>query len=119
MKTHRLQIGLALWVLMSILALLGHAQDPGMKEKFAQAQKQNTAALRQLTWKSRTTLNLKGETKKVKLDQVFYDAQGQQQKQSLDDPSQQADAQQQGGGGRRSGRLKQKMIEKKRKSSPS
>lgn len=45
-------------------------QTPDMKQKFMQAQKANTVALHQHTWKSRTQLDLKGETKKVKLEQV-------------------------------------------------
>ena len=115
MKARILRIGLPLALLVSGLTLQGQAQDPDIKQKFTQAQQNNTAALHQFTWKSRTELKLKGESKKVKLDQVRYDAQGQQQKTSLDDSSQQAAAQQQqGGGGRRGGRLKQKIVEKKK-----
>lgn len=115
MEKHVLQAGLALGLLLLPLVVRGQVQEPNLREKFAQAQQENTAALRQYTWKSRTTLSLKGETKKVKLDQVQYDAAGQLQKTSLQDPGQPAAAEQQpSGGGRRGGRLKQHIVEKKK-----
>ncbi len=84
------------------------AQQPDMKQKFAQAQKSNAAALRQFTWKSRTEIQLKGETKKVKLEQVLYDASGKQQKTLLEESPQPGE--QQSGGGR----LKKKVVAKKK-----
>ena len=45
------------------------AQD---KEKFAQAQQENKEALKQYTWKSRTEVEMKGESKNVTLEQVRY-----------------------------------------------
>lgn len=86
------------------VATLG-AQDA--KQKFAEAQKANTAAARQYTWKSRTELKLKGESKSVKLEQVRYDANGQLLKTPIDTGAQQA---QQPSGGR----LKQRVIAKKK-----
>ena len=47
------------------LASLLYAQQ---KEQFAQAQKENSAALKQYSWKSRTELEVKGESKSVKLE---------------------------------------------------
>lgn len=81
------------------------------KEKFAAAQKGNAAAMRQYTWKSRTELKLKGESKSIKLEQVRYDASGQLQKTPLDSGAPQ---QQQQSGGGRGGRLKKKVIENKK-----
>jgi len=89
------------------------AQD-GAKEKFAQAQKQNAAQLRQYSWTSRTELKLKGESKNVKLESVRYDANGQLQKTPLDSGApapQQASPQKQGRGG---GRVKAKIVENKK-----
>ena len=80
-----------------------------MKQKFTQAQKSNAAALRQYSWKSRTEMKLKSETKKVKVEQVLYDASGKQQKTLLEENPQQGG--QQGSGGQ----LKQKVVTKKKK----
>ncbi|HSO74072.1 MAG TPA: hypothetical protein VLU47_04480, partial [Blastocatellia bacterium] len=85
-------------------ATLG-AQDA--KQKFASAQKSNAAAARQYTWKSRTELKLKGESKSVKLEQVRYDANGQLQKTPIDTGAPQT---QQPSGGR----LKQRVVAKKK-----
>ncbi len=90
----------------------GQAPPVDMKEKFAQAQKENQAALQRFTWKSRTELMLKGESKKVKVEQVRYGADGQQQKITIEESSPQP--QEQGGGGRRGARVKQKVIENKK-----
>jgi hypothetical protein len=81
------------------------AQDA--KQKLAAAQKANAAAARQYTWKSRTELKLKGESKSVKLEQVRYDATGQLVKTPIDTSAQQ---QQQPSGGR----VKQKVIAQKK-----
>ena len=114
MKVKMLPTALLL-VLVATLAAPRQAQgqSPGMKEKFAQAQKANKAALQQYTWVSRTDIQMKGESKKVKLEQVSHDANGQEQKTPIDGPSQQASSGQEGGGG--SGRLKKRIIEKKKK----
>lgn len=106
MKSLNLVIRLAVILLAAGLGL--GAQQPDMKQKFAQAQKSNTAVLRQYTWKSRTEIQLKGETKKVKVEQVLYDASGKQQKTLLEESPQQGE--QQGGGGR----LKKKVVAKKK-----
>ncbi len=61
-------------VVRSVVLVLGAslALAPGVfgqhKEQFAQAQKDNSAALKQYTWKSRTELKMKGESKNVKLE---------------------------------------------------
>ena len=53
---------------------------PLAQAQFAESQKANAQALRQYTWKSRTEIKLKGESKNVKLEQVRYDATGALQK---------------------------------------
>lgn len=83
---------------------LAPAQD---KQKFAEAQQANSAAARQYTWKSRTELKLKGESKSIKLEQVRYDANGQLQKTPLDSGAPQQQPQPSGR------RLKQKIVAKK------
>jgi hypothetical protein len=50
-----------------------------------QAAAENQVALRQYTWVERTTMSLKGETKKVELAQVTHDADGKIQKTPLSD----------------------------------
>ena len=95
------------------LASLLHAQQ---KEQFAQAQKENSAALKNYTWKSRTELVMKGESKNVKLEQVRYDLDGKQQKTDISGAQPQPTQEAGGGRGRRrgGGRLKQKAVEKKK-----
>jgi hypothetical protein len=103
----RLRIVAMMVTVIAIAVLVLGAQEPDMKQKFAQAQKANGAALRQFTWKSRTVLNLKGETKKMKVDQVVFDSSGQQQKTLLEESPQ---GEQQVSGGR----LKKKIVAKKK-----
>lgn len=87
---------------------LGQSVDPA---KFAEVQKENAQKLKAYTWKQRLELQLKGETKKVLLNQMRYDVDGKQQKTPLStgEPEQQAPA-----AGRRGGRLKAKVIENKK-----
>ena len=96
-----------------VLASLLHAQQ---KEQFAQAQKENSAALKNYTWKSRTELVMKGESKNVKLEQVRYDLDGKQQKTDISGAQPQPTEEAGGGRGRRrgGGRLKQKAVDKKK-----
>ncbi len=86
------------------------------KEQFAQAQKENSAALKQYTWKSRTEIKMKGESKSVKLEQVRYDLDGKQQKTPIGEPPQQQAQEEAGrrGGRRGGGRVKAKIIENKK-----
>jgi hypothetical protein len=69
---------------------------------------------RQHSWKSRTEIELKGESKKVKLEGVRYDANGKLQKTPIGAPGAAAPPAPQGGGGGRSGRLKAKVVENKK-----
>jgi hypothetical protein len=91
----------------ALLATAAGAQDP---QKLAAAQKQNKEALRSYTWKSRSEIKLKGESKNVKLDQVRYDLDGQTEKTPLAATPQAAAP---AGGGGRGSRLKEKVVEKK------
>jgi hypothetical protein len=85
------------------------------KEAFVQAQQANKAALREYTWKRRTELKLKGESKKVTMEQVRYDVDGKLQKTPIgggpEPPPQEQPA---GRRGRRGGRVKEKVIENKK-----
>ena len=85
----------------------GQGQSPDIKQKFAEAQKANQTELRTYTWQSRTVIKIKGETKKVKVEQVVYDVTGQQQKTLLEE-SPPGDQQESGG------RLKKRIIAKKK-----
>lgn len=92
-----------------LAAFVAHAQD-GAKEKFAQARKQNAAQLRQYGWTSRTELKLRGETKKVKVENVKvenvrYDANGQLQKTVVESTSPTQD--------QVGGPVKRRIVEKK------
>jgi len=99
-------------ILFVLVAVVLFAQDAS---QFAQAQKDNAAKLKEYTWKSRTELKLKGESKKITLEQVRYDMDGQLQKTPIGGaPEAQQQQQQQSSGGRSGGRLKQKIIEQKK-----
>jgi hypothetical protein len=87
------------------------SEESNLKEQFALAQKENADAILHYTWKSRTELKVKGEVKKVKLEQVQHEPDGKLQKIPLEESQPQEQQQQ---GGRRGGRLKQKVVENKK-----
>jgi hypothetical protein len=80
--------------------------------KVAAAIKGNAQALRAFSWQQRMQLQLKGETKKVTLNQMTYDYSGNVQKTLLSEQPPPGESQQSSDGGRR-GRLKEKIVEKK------
>jgi len=90
------------------------ASGAGQKEAFIQAQQANKAALREYSWKRRTEFKLKGESKKVTLEQIRYDIDGALQKTPIGGAPDQPQPQQPSGGGRRGGRLKQRVVENKK-----
>ena len=102
-----LRATVALVALCSAMVL---AQDK-VQPSFAESQKTNAQTLRQYSWKSRTEIKLKGESKNVKLEQVRYDANGKLQKTPIGAPPPAAPPPQQGG---RGGRVKAKVIENKK-----
>jgi hypothetical protein len=93
-------------VVMGSALILAQGQPP-----FAESQKANAQALRQYTWKSRTEIKLKGESKNVKVEQVRYDLNGKLQKTPIGDTPQAAPPPAQGG---RGGRIKKKVVENKK-----
>ena len=101
-----LRATVALVALCSAMVL---AQDQ-VQPSFAESQKANAQTLRQYSWKSRTEIKLKGESKNVKLEQVRYDANGKLQKTPIGAPPAAAPPTQ----GGRGGRLKAKVIENKK-----
>lgn len=103
-------------LLLAAFALTSGSLASGQqKEQFAQAQKDNAAALRQYTWKTRTEIKMRGESKSVKLEQVRYDLDGKLEKTAIDGAPAPAAKEEAGGrGGRRGGKLKEKVIEKKK-----
>src|SRR3954447_17012734 len=105
---------LVITALFVVAGQFGARAQDGANERFAQAQKQNAAQLRQYGWTSRTELKLKGDSKNVKTESVRYDGNGQLQKTPMDSapaPAKTSGAQQ---GGRRGGRVKEKVVEKKK-----
>lgn len=102
-------VGLILCALAVSLQCFAQGMDPA---KFTSVQKENAQALRQYTWKQRVELQLKGETKKVSLSMLRYDAQGQEQKTLLsEEPQPQPPAPP---SGKKGGRLKAKIVENKK-----
>lgn len=92
----------------TVSAIFEPALPQGMNpEQVAGTIKANAQALKAFSNQQRMQLQLKGETKKVTLSQVSYDMYGNQQKTQLsEDPP--ADAPPSGG------RLKQRVVEKKK-----
>ncbi len=110
MEAELKQIGITFAFLFAITGVC-FAQSPDAA-KFAAAQQQNTAQLQKFSWKQQTEIQLKGETKKTMLNQMRYDAAGNEQKTLLSEgPPQEAPAQDTG---RRGGRVKKKIIENKK-----
>ena len=90
-----------------------YAQEAGMQQQIAQLKEsmaKNKQALAQYTWTETVTISLKGQEKKQQHYQVQMGPDGKPQKTSLDsEPAQQP---QQAGG--RGGRLRQRVVEKKK-----
>lgn len=103
-------IGLPLLLsLASVVVLVG---APGQQE-FVKAQRANAAALREYSWKSRTELRLKGETRNVRLEQIRYDIDGRLQKTQIGGSS--GESQDSAAGrGRSGGPLRQRVVAKKK-----
>ena len=104
--------GKALCAAIALVALgsaMVLAQDK--PPSFADTQKANAGALRKYSWKSRTEMKLKGESKSVKLEQVRYDLDGKLQKTPIGGPPPAAPAPAPSG---RGGRVKGKVIENKK-----
>ncbi|HEY0705061.1 MAG TPA: hypothetical protein VGD60_20015 [Candidatus Acidoferrales bacterium] len=98
--------------LLSLFAVSLHGQG-GMQEKMGElkaSMAKNKAALATYTWQQTVVISLKGQEKKTQHYQVQMGADGKPQKTSLD-PAAPPDAQPSGG---RGGRLKQRIVEKKK-----
>ena len=108
-KVRKEIVVLALVMLISVQCL-AQGVDPA---KFAEIQKGNSQALKWFIWKQRLEIQLKGETKKVTLNMVRYDVEGNEQKTPLSEEPQ-PQQQQQPSGGKRGGRLKAKIVENKK-----
>jgi hypothetical protein len=82
--------------------------------KVAGAIKANAQALKAFVWQQRMQLQLKGETKKTTLNQMNYDVSGTLQKTLISEQPAPDSAAPPSGGGRLRGRLKQKVVAKKK-----
>jgi hypothetical protein len=100
-----------------LLALVAYAQDDmkaALQERLAQlkeSQAQNKKNMATYTWQEQDTISLKGEVKKVEKFQVHLGPDGKPAKTPLD--GQPAAAAPSGGAGR-GGRLKERVVEKKK-----
>lgn len=63
-------------LMMAMMSLICVAAFGQANKKFAQAQQENAAKLRQYSWKSRTEIRKDNETKSVQLNEVRYDLDG-------------------------------------------
>jgi len=82
--------------------------------KVAAAIKANGQALKAFIWQQRMQVQLKGETKKTTLNQMNYDVNGNLQKTLLSEQPSPDAAPPPSGGGRLRGRVKQKVVSKKK-----
>jgi hypothetical protein len=82
--------------------------------KVAAAIKANAQALKAFVWQQRMQLQLKGETKKTTLNQMNYDINGNLQKTLISEQPSPDSAPPPSGGGRLRGRVKQKVVAKKK-----
>src|ERR1700678_4239144 len=111
MKTRALGVALACLAGLFAMSLYGQAGGD-MQAKLGElkaSMAKNKQALAQYTWHETVVISLKGEQKKTQNYQVRMGSDGKPQKTSLDQP-----AQQQQNSGARGGRLKQRIIEKKK-----
>lgn len=91
------------------------AQNPDLQQKVADVKEaiaQNKQALAQYTWTEQDTISLKGEQKKQEHFQVRLGPDGKPQKTSLDPPE--AAAAPPAASGGRGGRVKARVVEKKK-----
>ena len=116
-------VALSLLLLMAISFAGGKGQsviagfEPGLPqgmnpEQVANTIKANAQALKAFSYQQRMQLQLKGETKKVTLNQITYDMYGNQQKTQLSEDPPPDSSPQDSGGGRR-GRIKEAVVAKK------
>jgi hypothetical protein len=89
----------------------GGTQDPVAALK--QSMQQGMALARQYEWVETTIISLKGEEKARKQNRCYYGTDGKVQKVSLD-PAPAPEEAQSGRGGRRSGKVKEKVVDKKK-----
>jgi hypothetical protein len=89
MEKQSLTVGWARRRLVVIMLFAAVAAPAQIQQKFAQAQRENAQALRQYSWKSRTEIKKKGETKNVQLALMRYDIDGNIQKTPLSSTPQQ------------------------------
>jgi len=82
--------------------------------KVAAAIRANGQALKAFVWQQRMQIQLKGETKKTTLNQMNYDVNGNLQKTLLSEQPPPDAAPPPSGGGRLRGRVKQKVVAKKK-----
>ena len=104
----------SLFVYSLVLPVALRAQNPELKQRVAELKEsmaKNKQVLATYTWHETDTVKLKGEVKKVSNYQVRFGPDGKPQKTSLD-PAQPAQQQQASGG--RGGKLKERVVEKKK-----
>jgi hypothetical protein len=100
----------AVLAIVSAIALAGSGSP---QTEFIRAQQANKAALREYTWKRRTELKLKGETRNVTLELVRYDIDGRLQKTPIGGSADDRDAKPSAPLGR-GGLLQHRIVAKKK-----
>ena len=109
-KVAKSYLALAVGSVLVLGFLSAMAQSPQLEEKvmaIKQAQALNKQKLAQYTWQETQTISIKGEVKDTKTYQVQMGPNGQQQKTEISDQKAQS-------GGGRQGRVKERIVEKKK-----
>lgn len=109
-KTFTILAGLIF--LLGIFAVSLHGQNADMQQKMADlkgSMAKNKQAIAQYTWKEQVIISLQGQQKKTEHFQVRMGSDGKPQKTSLDQPQQQAQD-----SGARGGRLRQRVVARKK-----
>jgi len=103
-------LAIAIGALIALSGFGALAQNPEMEQKLMaikQAQALNKQKLAQYTWQETETISIKGDVKDTKIYQVQMGPNGQQQKTEISEQKAQS-------GGGRQGRVKERVVEKKK-----
>ena len=104
-------LGLAVLLILSAAAVGQESEQQQRVAAFKQAVQQSMAGLRKYEWIETTTVSLKGEVKSQKINRCYYGADGRIQKVPMGEAS---PPQEQSSGRRGRGRIKSRIIAKKK-----
>jgi hypothetical protein len=84
MKNSTLSLALVCWFVAAVCAMAQVPPDPAkMAVQISENREENSKNLREYSWKTRTEVTIKGETKLLKVQLVRFDVDGQMQKTTI------------------------------------